>query len=64
MYVYFYNMYTGLWAAVRKGEEVEYHQGEYPHKDSKAIFNKDITELIKYVQSLPVKEEEPVFKLK
>lgn len=63
LYNYFlhYNPYTGLWAAVPKGEVNKYLSGKmYPHEGSTVLFAADINLLISIIQKQPntFKEDE------
>jgi len=60
-WVFHHNDYTGLWAAFRTTEQQDYWNKMYPHKESKALFNKDIMQLIEVVSNFQPSQIKTVY---
>lgn len=50
-YLFHFNSYTGLWSAFKESDYRNHEGFRHPTEGSKAIFNKDIMELISMVKS-------------
>lgn len=62
-YLFHYNDYTGLWAAFKDADRLNYLNKRYPHVGSKAIFSKNIKDLFEVISQggFPISENKTIY---